>query len=56
MSELKDCPFCGGQALKTGAVTERYELWAIHCADCGVRITEDTEEEVECGWNNRVYE
>lgn len=61
MSNLKPCPFCGGEA-KTGACANGYH---VYCGDCGADVMASTietlttcnlEKQVERAveqWNNR---
>lgn len=34
-TELKPCPFCGGEAKLMGL--ERFKEYRVYCHDCGVR-------------------
>lgn len=57
MSELKRCPFCGGEHIDS-----TYFNWcpAIMCTDCGAVMTvpmdwsRNREEELERKWNTRI--
>lgn len=45
MSELKPCPFCGGEA---EAVHEINGMWTVECVKCGALV-----DGIEA-WNTRV--
>lgn len=52
MTELKPCPFCGGEA----KLTEPYmNIYVISCGNCGVgsAIYTNSEQAIEA-WNRRV--
>ena len=62
MSELKKCPFCGGEANPCYNVTNGY--WKIMCLDCGIAVIPNyldektmpsfkTKEEAIKHWNRR---
>ena len=57
MDKLKPCPFCGGKPLMAGSFTTRYEIWSIHCTECGARLSRDTEDDTQGdvikAWNRR---
>lgn len=57
MSDLKPCPFCGGEAdCNNNAVMQGGKLkWATECLGCGV-ITDcfDTKQEAIEAWNRRA--
>ena len=54
MSELKPCPFCGGEAT---TMEIQYEGWTAMCVDCPAETSYlFTEEEAIEAWNRRVSE
>lgn len=64
MSELKVCPFCGGEAYKhkthheqmNGLELEKYNVFHVTCRDCGadIRSPENTPLFCEELWNRRT--
>lgn len=53
MSELKPCPFCGGEGEKRCWFPNRY--FFISCKSCGASIRINaTKEKAIVAWNNRV--
>lgn len=70
MSELKPCPFCGGEAqindAKNSRQAEGYSLKEVTCLNCGAKVWgkgidyfrfEKTHEDVKSAieaWNRRV--
>lgn len=55
MSELKPCPFCGGEAKleNLSLVTDR-AFWVVHCSKCRVSTPcESKKERVLKIWNRR---
>lgn len=63
MSELKPCPFCGGEGVVGCAYGSVYGIsddWFIECAHCGTTNISPTrghatEAEAIEAWNTRVY-
>ena len=60
MTELKPCPFCGGEATFGGSEhVKPYDkpYWYVVCFNCGASVygNEDKEKAVEA-WNRRVKE
>ena len=57
MSELKRCPFCGGEAELKYSVLVGFEaknLYFVRCMECHVKPFESfSKEEVIKAWNNR---
>lgn len=57
MSELKSCPFCGGEArvVKDGRWTDQSVIYAVVCGECHAmsRWCESEEEAIEA-WNTRA--
>ena len=57
-SELKPCPFCGGEAIRLIDFDDEYErvyLESIHCRSCHARVAwQETAEEAAEAWNRRV--
>lgn len=53
MSELKPCPFCGGDSV---SVTEsKYGGWVAKCGWCGAEIGHpDSKSEAVVAWNRRA--
>jgi Lar family restriction alleviation protein len=52
MTELKPCPFCGGEAeMWVSDVTDRA---VIYCKVCDARIMKPNEQEAIEAWNMRV--
>lgn len=60
ISDLKPCPFCGGQALiyTTGALDSRkYRVMCGERVDCSCLLNAfDTKEEAKNAWNRRITE
>ena len=59
MSELKPCPFCGGDYLAIGCYPniDEPECFTVECAICGARGSEEhTEAEAIDAWNTRAVE
>lgn len=58
MSELKPCPFCGGEARLTSFDDGPVKRWFIQCKkhiECGGRmIAKPTETEAIVAWNRRA--
>lgn len=52
MSELKPCPFCGGEA--TMKAPNMHRKTCIACKECGVSTGWGTVEEVTAAWNRRA--
>ena len=60
--EIKPCPFCGGDKVKTWQKTwkdggENYNpFYEIHCLECGAGFNDifETEEDAIERWNSRV--
>ena len=53
MSELKPCPFCGGNRI----MVTNWGLWKTWCADCKSETSSYlTEKEAVEAWNRRVGE
>ena len=57
MTDLKPCPFCGGEA-KAKRHHNRYsDWWLVSCVKCGVSQTGNANEfefEAAESWNNRI--
>ena len=54
MTELKPCPFCGGEAeVWVSNVTDRT---VIYCKVCDAQIMKPNEQEAIEAWNKRVGE
>jgi len=59
MSELKDCPFCGGKASifqddTTHLSGSAIESWSVLCEGCDIMLSCYTERECVIQWNTRV--
>ena len=55
MSELKPCPFCGGEAKVSRDVTCGYETFWVHCLECHSQANYGhTEAEAIAVWNTRA--
>lgn len=59
--DLKPCPFCGSENVRTGFAIYDYNCWGVICNDCGAHIevqdwkgVEDTEENAIAAWNRRA--
>ena len=50
MSELKPCPFCGGEA----TIQPEGDYHEIHCEDCGIELNRRTYDETVTAWNTRA--
>ena len=56
MTELKPCPFCGGEA----EIEEIYytfwhlKTYYVRCTRCGCRTMEDNKEYAIQDWNRRI--
>ena len=60
MSDLKPCPFCGGEAELTFNGND-YVLWRyVECCnpECNVQTQQKTQskEQAICAWNQRIKE
>lgn len=52
--KLKDCPFCGGEAVIQTKVGERWGVPFVECRDCNTRTSlEGTVEDAIAAWNRR---
>ena len=57
MSDLKHCPFCGGQSIMTWHIGHYHRPWVVECTKCHAQGPHaDTESESEELWNGRVKE
>lgn len=69
MTNLKPCPFCGGEAsqctiaphehsgfLKEMGLGNHPGSWWVECRACDVHIGRPTQEEVVAAWNIRARE
>lgn len=59
MTELKTCPFCGGQAKFFNHCESDYEVqwyWTVECSECEVEVFSEkgTKEDSAKAWNKRV--
>ena len=62
MTELKPCPFCGGEAEVFKDVTFKAETgekireikFFVWCTECTALVSGNTEEEAIEAWNRRV--
>jgi len=56
MTELKPCPFCGGEAIvRETSIGDDYNGFTVECKNCAVDIGNiDTEEEAIKRWNTRT--
>jgi len=55
MTELKPCPFCGGEAEPFNPFGNINGPWYVRCSDCGGSIRfEHTEAEAIAAWNTRA--
>jgi Lar family restriction alleviation protein len=50
MSELKPCPFCGGEA----TIQPEGDYHEIHCDGCGIELDRRTYDEAVTAWNARA--
>lgn len=54
MSELKRCPFCGGEAERIKRESNFPYIYGIWCMDCNCRTSFEKSEEIAIEkWNNR---
>lgn len=55
MTELKPCPFCGGEAEpKKSHVIAEHQYWIAYCYSCGARtVPHSSEEGAIEAWNTR---
>lgn len=54
MTELKPCPFCGGEAYIAHRRDERFWNYYCGCVDCGVEtLGHDRKKEAIEAWNHR---
>ena len=57
MSELKKCPFCGGEAFYIKIMGNYEKPHEIYCSKCDGAITEGrSEKQVVTNWNTRPIE
>ena len=59
MTELKKCPFCGGEAnIESYDPYDGYQgdctVWRVKCSECKVIIQKRTEKEAIEAWNRRA--
>jgi Lar family restriction alleviation protein len=58
MSELKKCPFCGGEAdieeIPGSPFTDEPYTWGVGCKECNIGWYEETKEESIAKWNRRA--
>lgn len=58
MSELKKCPFCGGEAdieeIPGSPFTNEPYTWAVGCKACNIGWYEETQAEATSKWNRRA--
>jgi len=61
VSELKPCPFCGGEAINLHKYTEEieegsyYSIYSVHCPRCEAGITGGSDQKMLIKrWNTRT--
>lgn len=54
MSELKPCPFCGGEAGYESTQHKYGVVHSIYCEECGVETARLSRDEAIEAWNRRV--
>lgn len=58
MSELKNCPFCGGEAdieeIPGSPFTDESYTWGVGCKTCNIGWYEETKERTIAVWNRRA--
>lgn len=55
MSDLRRCPFCGGEAILRSWTHEDGIYYTVECPKCYVDMGEyETVEEITKAWNRRV--
>ena len=54
MSELKPCPFCGGEAILESNKLRYGTIYSAYCQKCGAEITGFSEHEAVAAWNRRA--
>lgn len=52
MSEIKNCPFCGGEAHKFENVIDKGK-WFVECKECGASVLYRSENSAVKAWNTR---
>lgn len=53
-SELKRCPFCGGEA-SLGYEPERYYKYTVYCTECGIKTPAEHIDAIAIHvWNRRT--
>lgn len=57
MSEIKPCPFCGGESFENATDPKSWnECVQYGCPDCGATVEGYTEEECVVEWNTRHHQ
>jgi Lar family restriction alleviation protein len=55
VSELKPCPFCGGEAVRTPQFCMGYMGDGVKCKRCGIQTAPlQTDAEAIAAWNRRA--
>lgn len=54
MSDLKPCPFCGGEAILESNKLRYGTIYSAYCQKCGAETTGFSEHEAVAAWNRRA--
>ena len=55
MTELKNCPFCGGEAIRSFTHIDVINIWSVECPKCGAEIADDeSQDAADTHWNTRA--
>ena len=54
MTDLKPCPFCGGDAKEFTGEDAAPHRWTVECDSCGAHVGSDTRHKARAKWNRRA--